>query len=298
MQEHYNKVGMYLEGLKASDSNTYIRLVMNSTKKELVFQRLFVCFDVGKKGWLAGCRRLLCVDVCFLKTFLGGQLLVAAGRDANDQMYPVAWAVVEGENNDSWAWFMTEVKVCLQLGEGHGLEIILDEHQSILDAVANILPNAEHRHCARHIFAHWHKSFRGDEMKLLFWRAAKSYNMSDYNDALNDMGKLDQEAVVGFRSYNPRVFCRAFMSTETQVDVIMNNLAQTFNGYIINVRTKHLIYMLEDIRTALMQRLALKKIHMEKTSSKVCPRIQVKLEKAKEQAAQCNVTLSVQPGFK
>ena len=39
------------------------------------------------------------------KTFLGGQLLAAVGRDDNDQMYPVAWTVVEAENIDSWVWF-------------------------------------------------------------------------------------------------------------------------------------------------------------------------------------------------
>ena len=28
-------------------------------------------------------------------------LLSAVGRDPNEQMYPLAWAVVEGENNES-----------------------------------------------------------------------------------------------------------------------------------------------------------------------------------------------------
>ena len=42
------------------------------------------------------------------------------------------------------------------------------------------------------------------------------------------------------------------MKTHTKADVIMNNLVETFNGYIINARTKHLIYILEDIKTSLM----------------------------------------------
>ena len=49
-----------------------------------VFQMLFISFDELKKGWLEGCRKLICVDTCFLKTFLGGQLLVVVGRDGND----------------------------------------------------------------------------------------------------------------------------------------------------------------------------------------------------------------------
>ena len=60
------------------------------------------------------------------------------------------------------------------------------------------------------------------------------------------------------------------MKTHTKADVIMNNIVETFNGYIVNARTKHLIYMLKDIITTLMQRLVLKRQEMEKSS--VTPR--------------------------
>jgi hypothetical protein len=35
-----------------------------------------------------------------------GQLLAAISRDANNQMYQVAFAVVEEEVKDSWTWFL------------------------------------------------------------------------------------------------------------------------------------------------------------------------------------------------
>ena len=79
----------------------------------------------------------------------------------------------------------------------------------------------------------------------------------------------------------------AFLKTDTKDDVIVDNLAETFNGYIINARTEHLIYMVEDIRTALMQRLVMKRQEMEKTTSVLCLRIQAKLDKEKEEAAKC-----------
>ena len=66
-----------------------------------IFYRLFVCFDGLKKRWLEGCQKIICVDACFLKTFLGGKLSIVVGRDGNDQMYPIAWEIVEAENIDS-----------------------------------------------------------------------------------------------------------------------------------------------------------------------------------------------------
>ncbi|KAL2904518.1 Trafficking kinesin-binding protein 1 [Bienertia sinuspersici] len=129
MKEHYMKVRRYLAAIKETSPESMLVLVTDEKKCPPVFKRLFVCFDGIAKGWIEGCRKVLCIDACFLKTFLGGQLLAAVGRDGNDQMYPVAWAVVEGENNDSWEWFMKQVKECLLLNDGTGLAIISDEHQ-------------------------------------------------------------------------------------------------------------------------------------------------------------------------
>ncbi|KAL2898256.1 Transposase for insertion sequence element IS905 [Bienertia sinuspersici] len=176
MKDHYNKVGRYIQALKATSLGTDVQLVTfgKESHSKPIFQRLYVCFDGVKKGWVEGCRRVIYIDSCFLKTFLGGQLMIAIGRDGNDQMFPIAWAVVEGENNCSWTWFLTQLQSSLSLGQGEGLAIISDEHQAILNGVKAVFPLAEHRHCARHVFALWHRAYKGDETKIHFWKIAKS----------------------------------------------------------------------------------------------------------------------------
>ena len=43
--------------------------------------------------------------------------MAAIRRDPNDQMLPIAFAVVEGENRDNWTWFL---KLLIDdLGGGH-----------------------------------------------------------------------------------------------------------------------------------------------------------------------------------
>lgn len=133
MVDHYNKLGRYIQALRVASPESHIVLLTDSSNEDKppVFQRLFMGFDGLKKGWIEGCKRVICIDACFLKTFLGGQLMAAVGRDGNDQMYPIAWAVVEGENTSSWEWFITELQVHLQLedGDGDGLAILSDENQ-------------------------------------------------------------------------------------------------------------------------------------------------------------------------
>ncbi|KAF7836002.1 putative MULE transposase domain-containing protein [Senna tora] len=58
------------------------------------FQRLYFCLDACKKSFLT-CRKIIGLDGCFLKGGHGCQLLSAVGRDPNDQMLPLAFAVVE-----------------------------------------------------------------------------------------------------------------------------------------------------------------------------------------------------------
>jgi thiaminase len=46
------------------------------------------------------------LDACFLKGMYKEQFMSALGRDANNNMYPIAMAVVEAETKDSWTWFL------------------------------------------------------------------------------------------------------------------------------------------------------------------------------------------------
>ncbi|GKA06339.1 hypothetical protein Tco_0685563 [Tanacetum coccineum] len=72
-------------------------------------------------------------------------------RDANNQMYLIAWAVVDVENKNNWCWFLSLLADDLELQDGLGLTIISDSHKGLIEDVKTWLANAEHRHCCRHI---------------------------------------------------------------------------------------------------------------------------------------------------
>ena len=66
--------------------------------------------------------------------------------------------------------------------------------------------------------------------------------MAGYNKSLDEMEILNYVAAFGFRGVDPKVFYKAFFKTHTKANVMVSNVAETFNGCIINART--LIYML------------------------------------------------------
>ena len=48
------------------------------------FHNLYICLDGCKRGFLAGCRPIIGLDACHLKTKTGGQLISVVARDPND----------------------------------------------------------------------------------------------------------------------------------------------------------------------------------------------------------------------
>ena len=116
------------------------------------------------------------MDGTFLKHNIQGVLLTPVGRDPNNQIYPIAWAVVSGENHDNWWWFIHKLKINLDLGDGEGFDVISDIHRSIINSMAVELPKVEHRACARHIYGNLKKNHKSDTLKPLFWKVASNYN--------------------------------------------------------------------------------------------------------------------------
>jgi hypothetical protein len=94
-----------------------------------VFKRMYICLDACKKGFTAGCRRVVGLDGCFFKGATNGELLCAIGRDANNQMYPLAWTVVAKENNEEWDWFLDLLCGDIKVGTGAGWVFISDQQK-------------------------------------------------------------------------------------------------------------------------------------------------------------------------
>ena len=62
---------------------------------------MYVRFNAQKVGFLGGCRSFIGLDSCHIKHIFGGQILSATVKDANDNIFPVAMAVVEQEISES-----------------------------------------------------------------------------------------------------------------------------------------------------------------------------------------------------
>ncbi|XP_078438612.1 uncharacterized protein LOC144709082 [Wolffia australiana] len=197
LNEHYHMLPCYVAELrKVNMSSTFQLEVEHDIHHSLTrFKRLYICLESLVRGFPEGCRLVLGLDGCFLKTDLKGQLLSAVGRDGNNQMFPIAWAVVEGENQASSTWFISLLIRDLGIVDGYGWKIVGDQQKGLENAVAGLLPNAEHRNCARHIYANWRKKGHSTViLRNLFWKAVKCTTREGFQSVIEQMKTLKAEA--------------------------------------------------------------------------------------------------------
>ncbi|WVZ53833.1 hypothetical protein U9M48_004722 [Paspalum notatum var. saurae] len=159
---------------------------------------------------MAGCRKVIGLDGCFFKGATSGELLCALGRDSNNQMYPVAWAVVDKENNDNWSWFCDLLPRDIKMEGGKDGVIISDQQKGIINAVQLWAPETEHRNCARHIYANWKKEFNDKEWQKLFWGCAKTPNTVLFNHARAKLAQKTRAGAQAILNTHPQHWSRAW----------------------------------------------------------------------------------------
>ncbi|XP_074324236.1 uncharacterized protein LOC141661151 [Apium graveolens] len=100
------------EILRSNPGNTVKFGVEKNDSDNLgTFKRMYIYFTVVKEGFAQGCRKFIGLDGCFLKSFMKGELLAAIGRDGNNQMFPISWAIVDFESTEAKTSTLEEFKL-------------------------------------------------------------------------------------------------------------------------------------------------------------------------------------------
>ncbi|KAL7600142.1 hypothetical protein Lser_V15G22071 [Lactuca serriola] len=279
LNDHYARVWDYGHELLRSNPDSTVRITVNvNPDTTTTFHRFYICFKAIREGWKRACRRVIGLDGSFLKGQCKGELLTAIGRDANNQVYPIAWAVVDVENKNNWKWFLDLVNDDLGLQGGKGVCVISDQHKGLVEASKDILPYVEHRQCARHIYANFRKVYSGVQFRNMFWAAAKSTTEGDFKFNMERIRAISYAAYDHLMAREPTSWCRAYFSTGLACEAVENGIAECFNAIIVDARKKPLLTMLEEIRLYMMERAFNLKQEAENWVGEVCPSVVTKME--------------------
>jgi len=83
---------------------------------ETVFKRLFWAFRPCILGFKF-CKPIVQIDATWLYGKYKGTLLLTVVQDGNNKIFPIAFAIVEGETKEAWSFFLKNLRQHVTEGE-------------------------------------------------------------------------------------------------------------------------------------------------------------------------------------
>ncbi|KAI3704867.1 hypothetical protein L1987_75096 [Smallanthus sonchifolius] len=253
------------------------------------FRRIYICLHALKEGFKICRRELLGLDGCFMKGPFPGQILTAVGVDANNGIYPVAYALVESETFSSWSWFLECLGEDLDLAFNSNFTFISDRQKGIIPAIAKVFPSAEHRYCLRHIHENMKQKWRGQKFKNMLWSCASATTTQWFDKCMKAVLTEDKDLHDWLKEIPPRHWSRSHFCGRSKCDVLLNNLCEVFNRQLVDGRDKPIITCLEFIREYLMKRIVLVHKMISKCQGPLTPTATKIFEKVKSDASEYTV---------
>lgn len=71
-----------------------------------MFQQVYICLSAHNEGFKASCKPLVKLDRCHVKGLIPRQNLIASKIDPSNQIFLMAYAIVETKSKDNWNWFI------------------------------------------------------------------------------------------------------------------------------------------------------------------------------------------------
>ncbi|XP_062078696.1 uncharacterized protein LOC133783165 [Humulus lupulus] len=259
----YSKLPGYLHMLQLNNPDSITDFKVDEGRFKYCFFSLGAC----RRGFMF-CRPVICIDGSFLKTRYGGQMLCAVALDSDNHIFPIAFAMVDSENHDSWTYFMRKLKQAI--GDVENLAFVSDRHQSIVHALELVFPDAPHGACYHHIIMNVASKFKTDCFTDHIYSCAYSYKKTDFEREFEKIKAMDVRVALYLEGIGFERWVRAYFPGD-RYNVMTSNWAESFNNKTKDARAFPITAFVEFIRFTIQTWFATRKENAEKCSTTLSP---------------------------
>ncbi|KAA0035755.1 uncharacterized protein E6C27_scaffold403G00270 [Cucumis melo var. makuwa] len=179
-----------------------------------------------------------------------GTLISACTIDGNSQIVPLAFAVVDSENDLSWSWFFRNLKAVF--GEHNEMVIVSDAHKSIENEFNDVYEIAEHGLCAFHLLKNLKKNHKSLPMEDSFNKCARAYTPLEFEYYMRQLEQLSPSMRHELEAVGRHKWARAFFRRK-RYQVITTNISESMNSTLKEQRELPIIGLLESIRSLIQK---------------------------------------------
>lgn len=202
-EEGYCLLPSYCDRIKKSNPGSIAEVFTSSVDNR--FQRLFVSFYASIYGFINGCLPIIGLGGIELKNKYVGTLLSATSFDADGGLFPLAFAVVDVESDDNWAWFLTELHKALEMNTERmpRLTFLSNGQRGIMDVVKRKFPDSFHALCMRYLTESIGKEFKNSRLVHLLWKAAYATSVATFKEKMAEVEEVSPEAAKWVHQFPP-----------------------------------------------------------------------------------------------
>ncbi|RID68188.1 hypothetical protein BRARA_C00363 [Brassica rapa] len=238
------------------------------------FKYCFVAYGASVAGY-AFMRKVVVVDGTSMKGKYGGCLLSAAAHDGNFQIFPLAFAVVDSENDNAWEWFFQ--KLSTFVSDCPELVFISDRHASIYTGLRKVYKEAHHAACVVHLWRNIQVLYKTPRLGNLMSAAVRAFTITEFNRLFLQIQTINPACAAYLVDIGFTHWTRAHFKGQ-RYNIMDSNIAESWNGAIKEAREYPLIMMLEYIRTTVMGWLALRRAKANDEKGTLTPNVRKLVE--------------------
>ncbi|XP_026384282.1 uncharacterized protein LOC113279846 [Papaver somniferum] len=225
------------------------------------------------------CRPMLTIDATFLIGKFRGGLMVACGKTGNQEIFPVAFGIVSGENSYNWRWFLENLKGNVDVDRP--LTIIFDRGTGLLNIVPEIFPNAFHSYCSYHMKGNI-PVVKGKSRQTaikLFEQCSSVVTKEQFLKAVSSMVNLKLFSVIEWMNKIPLKNWAAHEFEGERFGELTSNVVESFNNLIRHEKRLKSIELIECIRARKMETMWKRKLAARNWTTRLTPKMQTRLDK-------------------
>ena len=264
-----------------------------------IFRRLFVCFHASLQGFEHGCRPLLFLDGIPLRVSRLRKLLVATAVDGENDIFPVAFSVVDDESIDNWRWFLGQLKSVLPMLPAP-LTFLSSGQFAVDQSVGEFFEGCYHGRCLTHVM----ESFKSEmdenlaeearaQLAEYLELAAYAYREAEFRLTVEKMRKISMEAADWVMESKPELWSNAFFKG-ARYDALSSDVSEAFNSWITKAARKEptVVQIVDLVRCKLMDTIYTRREAANSWTEILTPAMNQKLRQDSVLAADLEVICS------
>ncbi|KAG5526376.1 hypothetical protein RHGRI_032605 [Rhododendron griersonianum] len=260
-----DRLWWYVEAARATNPGSVLRLESDLVTNE--FLRLFVSFDACIKGF-NHCLPFLCLDATPLKGRYKGTLLAATGKDANQCLFPIAYAIFGAENDTNWAWFLGLLRSTLS---PQSITFITDRNADLVNNIPVMFPDCHHAYFLYHLQCNLRDHFPGRFRKGFRNRLVELFNDCAYASSVL-VYKATENFFYQFGGDKARTYIVSVPKEHwsdayfegNRYGEMSSSAMESFNKWILAARQLPVFHLVDELRRKIMKQMAARRLKSKK----------------------------------